>query len=313
MSVTTGQLIVRLAGNVVQVMPLNVPIITVGRAPDNTLALSDPLISRRHAEIRVQDGVPVLVDVGSSNGTRVDGNRILPNQPYPITTGTVVQVGSYTITYQPEGAAQQADGADGEQPAVEQTAPLAIVEAAPPPPNGHAPLLAALPMRRVAFPMERAEGPASSYLRFLPVIYQDNDFMGRFLLIFESIWEPLERRQDQIAMYFDPHTCPPGFLSWIGGWLDLSINTDWPERRIRRFIAEAMDLYRWRGTRYGLERMIEVCTGVAPQVTEPPGQPFVFQVTMHLPQDTDVDRALVEQLIVAHKPAHTGYVLEIAE
>jgi phage tail-like protein len=308
--VTTGQLIVRLAENIVQVVPLNVPVITIGRAPDNTLSLSDLLISRRHAEIRVQDGTPVLVDVGSSNGTRIDGERILPNQPYPITTGTIVQVGSYTITYQPEGGVQQENG---DQPAIQQTAPLAIVAATPPPPNGHAPLLAALPMRRVAFPMERAEGPASSYLGFLPVIYHDNDFMGRFLLIFESIWEPIERRQDQIAMYFNPHTCPPGFLTWIGDWLDLSINTDWPEQRIRRFIAEAMDLYRWRGTRYGLERMIEVCTGVAPQITEPPGQPFVFQVAMKLPEDTDIDRELVEQLIAAHKPAHTGYVLEIAE
>jgi phage tail-like protein len=303
MSVTNGQLIIRLAEKIVQVVPLNLPVITIGRAPDNTLSLSDLLISRRHAEIRVQDGVPVLIDVGSSNGTRIDGERILPNQPYPITTGTVVQVGSYTISYQPE---------NGEQPAIEQTAPLAIVEAAPPPPNGHAPLLAALPMRRLTFPTERAEGPASRYLRYLPVIYQDNDFMGRFLLIFESIWEPIERRQDQIAMYFNPHTCPPGFLSWIGSWLDLSINTDWPEQRIRRFIAEATDLYRWRGTRYGLERMIEVCTGIAPQVTEPPGQPHVFQVAMKLPQETDVDRELIEQLIVAHKPAHTGYVLEIA-
>ncbi len=310
MSVTTGQLIVRLAENIVQVVPLNLPVITIGRAPDNTLALSDPQISRRHAEIRVQDGVPVLVDVGSSNGTRVDGQRILPNQPHPITAGTVVQVGSYTITYQPEGAAP---AGDGEQSPIEQTAPLAIVEATPPPPNGHAPLLAALPMRRLTFPTERAEGPASRYLRYLPVIYQDNEFMGRFLLIFESIWEPIERRQDQIAMYFNPHTCPPGFLPWIADWLALSINTDWPEQRIRRFIAEAMDLYRWRGTRYGLERMIEVCTGIAPQITEPPGQPFVFQVAMKLPQETDVDRDLIEQLIVAHKPAHTGYTLEIAE
>jgi phage tail-like protein len=304
MSVTNGQLIVRLAENIVQIVPLNLPVITIGRAPDNTLSLSDLLISRRHAEIRVQDGVPVLIDVGSSNGTRIDGERILPNQPYPIAKGTVVQVGSYTISFQPDGS---------EQPAIEQTAPLAIVEAAPPPPNGHAPLLAALPMYRVTYPMEFAEGPASSYLRYLPVIYHDNDFMGRFLLIFESIWEPIERRQDQISMYFNPHTCPPGFLSWIGSWLDLSINTDWPEQRIRRFIAEATDLYRWRGTRYGLERMIEVCTGIAPQITEPPGQPFVFQIALNLPQDTDVDRDLIEQLILAHKPAHTGYVLEIAE
>jgi phage tail-like protein len=303
MSVTNGQLIIRLADNIVQVVPLNLSVITIGRAPDNTLSLADILISRRHAEIRVQDGKPVLIDVGSSNGTLVDGTRILPNQPYTLTSGTVVQVGSYTIIWQPE---------DG-QGAVEQTVPLAIVAATPAPPNGHAPLLAALPMRRVISQTERASGPASVYLRDLPVIYHENDFLGRFLLIFESIWEPLERRQDQIAMYFNPHTAPPSFLPWIGGWLDLSINMDWPEQRIRRFIAEAMDLYRWRGTRYGLERMIEVCTGIAPLITEPPGQPFVFQVSLKIPPDTDVDRDLIEQLINAHKPAHTGYVLEITE
>ncbi len=319
MSATIGQLIVRLADTLVQTIPLNVPVITIGRSPDNTLALSDLLVSRRHAEIRVDDGRPVLIDLGGANGTLLDGARILPNQPYPLTSATVVRVGSYTITYQPEGAPSVLA-----VPIVDEASPVAAPDTSPdaavvvPSPKPEydtaplaIPLIAALPMKRTAYPMEHAEGPMSAYLHDLPVIFHENDFLGRFLLIFESLWEPLERRQDQIAMYFDPYTCPPSFFPWLGSWLDLSINTDWPEPRIRRFIAEATDLYRWRGTRYGIERMIEVCTGIAPRVTEPTDRPFIFQVTLALPPDGSVDRELVEQLIVAHKPAHTGYMLEI--
>ncbi len=53
------------------------------------------------------------------------------------------------------------------------------------------------------------ESAASRYLADLPVIYHDEQgFLARYLKIFESIWEPFEWRQDQIALYFDPRTCP---------------------------------------------------------------------------------------------------------
>src|SRR5262249_8228933 len=109
-------------------------------------------------------------------------------------------------------------------------------------------------------------------------------------------------------MYFSPATCPAELLPWIAQWLNLELDPHWPERRRRELLGEAMQLYRWRGTRYGLTRMLEVCTGHSMQITEDPERPFVFRIGM--PQSWDVSRAFVERLIRAHKPAHVGYVLE---
>jgi hypothetical protein len=51
-------------------------IVTVGRMPDCTLVLADPNASRNHAEVRPQGDGFVVVDLGSTNGTRVNGVRI---------------------------------------------------------------------------------------------------------------------------------------------------------------------------------------------------------------------------------------------
>ncbi|MGY6501415.1 MAG: FhaA domain-containing protein [Acidimicrobiales bacterium] len=51
-------------------------ILTVGRMPDCTLVLADPNVSRNHAEVRPQGDGYVVVDLGSTNGTRVNGVKI---------------------------------------------------------------------------------------------------------------------------------------------------------------------------------------------------------------------------------------------
>ena len=115
-------------------------------------------------------------------------------------------------------------------------------------------------------------------------------------------------------MYFDPHTCPASFLPWMASWLHLPFNPHWPEARHRRLLAQAMELYSWRGTRYGLIRMIEVCTGLTPEIRNSSSQPYVFHIRITMPPGASsetLDKALIEELIQAHKPAHAGYILEI--
>jgi pSer/pThr/pTyr-binding forkhead associated (FHA) protein len=49
-------------------------VITVGRAPDNTINIDDPSVSGRHAELRAVGKAYQLRDLGSTNGTRVNGS-----------------------------------------------------------------------------------------------------------------------------------------------------------------------------------------------------------------------------------------------
>src|SRR5437764_5528505 len=109
-----------------------------------------------------------------------------------------------------------------------------MVVPVPAPVSVRAPILPDPPQPANPAPRSEAEEPDSIYRRYLPDIFQENDFLRRFLHIFEDIWEPLEQRQDYIAMYFDPHTCPTSFLPWLASWLNLPFNAHWPEARRRR-------------------------------------------------------------------------------
>jgi len=62
-----------LAGRVFQ---LGDTILTFGRLPENTVVIASQQASRRHAEIRRESGVYILIDVGSANGTLVNGQRV---------------------------------------------------------------------------------------------------------------------------------------------------------------------------------------------------------------------------------------------
>jgi phage tail-like protein len=149
-------------------------------------------------------------------------------------------------------------------------------------------------------------------MRYLPVIFHDDDFLSRFLQLFEVVWEPLEQRQNHIDVYFSAMTCPADWLPWMAGWFGIVLEDHWPEARKRALLTRAIDIYRWRGTAYGLERVIEACIGVRPEIVVAPENPFVFRVTIRPPagahEHLEHD---VNELISAHKPAHTGYTLEI--
>ncbi|HEX5782121.1 MAG TPA: DUF1707 and FHA domain-containing protein [Solirubrobacteraceae bacterium] len=66
----------------------------IGRSSACQLVLADDTVSRRHAELRVEDGCWVLRDVGSSNGTWVNGRRVIEAEVRP---GDVVQLGASAL------------------------------------------------------------------------------------------------------------------------------------------------------------------------------------------------------------------------
>jgi pSer/pThr/pTyr-binding forkhead associated (FHA) protein len=66
---TNGYIIVRFEGNVIQTIPLTRTAITIGRSPEVGISLPHPLISRAHAQVRLDAQGLILADLGSSNGT----------------------------------------------------------------------------------------------------------------------------------------------------------------------------------------------------------------------------------------------------
>jgi pSer/pThr/pTyr-binding forkhead associated (FHA) protein len=78
---------------------------TIGREPINTLVLDDSLCSRYHARIVKQADSQgtvryQLIDVGSSNGTFVGGQRLAPNQPFWLTSGNIIRIGTQEWTFE---------------------------------------------------------------------------------------------------------------------------------------------------------------------------------------------------------------------
>lgn len=71
------------------------PVTVLGRGSDADVVLDDPGVSRRHAEIRLADGDVVARDLGSTNGTFVDGERI---QTARLRDGSTITVGRTRIT-----------------------------------------------------------------------------------------------------------------------------------------------------------------------------------------------------------------------
>jgi Protein of unknown function (DUF3662)/Inner membrane component of T3SS, cytoplasmic domain len=79
---------------------LQTPVTLLGRGTDCDLRLVDPGVSRHHAELRVEDDQVVLVDLGSTNGTLVNGQ---PVRRVALTDGTNVTLGRTSMIFRQDG------------------------------------------------------------------------------------------------------------------------------------------------------------------------------------------------------------------
>ncbi len=93
---------------------------TIGRHEDNTIVLADARLSRRHARLAIEGGALVVTDLGSANGTRVNGQPVTGSRA--LRPGDRIELGATTLRV--EGPGVPVAGGVGD----------ATVPASPPPP-----------------------------------------------------------------------------------------------------------------------------------------------------------------------------------
>jgi phage tail-like protein len=184
--------------------------------------------------------------------------------------------------------------------------------------------------------------PRSLYLNFLPVLYREVDFIGRFLKIFEQAFEPAVQTMDMLWAYLDPMTAPKTLLPFLAHWVASPVNHHWTLDRQRFLIRHAVEIYRWRGTRRGLRFYIHLYTNLPLDehisketdkhicIEEIQGQgfllghaslgettmvgggrPYHFIVRLRSQPPNLLDEQLIRQIIVQEKPAFCTYELYI--
>ncbi len=125
--------------------PLKGDLVTIGRGPDNSCSLEDQVVSRHHAEISAKGPDFLIKDLGSSNGTWVNRERI---ETHRLVDGDEIKIGGTTLIFSdpqwekatirvdlggiPDAEATQVQSTPA--PASPQTPPAAPQTQAPPPP-----------------------------------------------------------------------------------------------------------------------------------------------------------------------------------
>ena len=169
------------------------------------------------------------------------------------------------------------------------------------------------------------------------------DFIGRLLKIFEQSFEPTVNTLQSLWAYLDPLTAPEALLPFLAQWVGWHNEVTWSVAQQRSLIRRAMEIYRWRGTKRGLQLYLHLYTGLP--LTDPTrspqqqpiqvnsaiqhgfilgesdlgptailggGRPFHFNVTLRPNAGQFLDETLVRSIIDQEKPAVCTYDLEIA-
>jgi two-component system, NtrC family, response regulator AtoC len=81
--------------------------VLIGRGDEARLRIDDPSISRRHAMVAVHNGVVLIRDLGSANGTRLGERVLVQNETVELAAGDVVDLGSVMLVLQRGFAARR--------------------------------------------------------------------------------------------------------------------------------------------------------------------------------------------------------------
>lgn len=265
-----------------------------GRGGDNTLVLNHREISRQHMRIVWrEDDVYLIEDLNSSNGVFLNDARLTARLPLQLSVGDVVRLGPYILTLERLVFTQRMTRRiplddEGLPPGAAVTTEL--VTASHPP----------------GIPRD-----ASTWLRYLPGVYADDEFVGRFLLIFESMMMPITWHIDNFDLYLSPNIAAGEWLQWMGGWFDVLVIPELPIDRQRAILGQMGWLFMRRGTKAGIQRLLELYFGEPPDIIEDELCHFIVRLP-YRPEDPLLSsESLVRRLIEAQCPSFVAYRLEL--
>jgi pSer/pThr/pTyr-binding forkhead associated (FHA) protein len=133
-----------------QRLPVRVPVVNIGRADYNDVVISEPSVSTTHAKLQRRDDIWVLSDLGSTNGTFVEGEPVTGETA--LTPGTTLRFGEVAVLFEPLD-----DQPSGPRPAA--TRVMEGIEPAEPPAAGEPELRPARPRRPIRAAAPKASGP----------------------------------------------------------------------------------------------------------------------------------------------------------
>ena len=111
-------------------LPVRSPVVNIGRADYNDLILPEPSVSTAHAKLQRREGIWIITDLGSTNGTFVDGERVTDEAV--LTPGTTLKFGEIALLFEPVDEVADAPRAGGTRVMPQLPADVAIWPAPPP-------------------------------------------------------------------------------------------------------------------------------------------------------------------------------------
>ena len=124
--------------------------------------------------------------------------------------------------------------------------------------------------RPVPLPAVRGAAAGGWLVDQLPGCFAGDDFLRRFMALFQELADGLRRRIDGIDHAVDASVAPPVFVRWMGGWLGVtSIDPSLPVHRQRDLVNGFGARLVQRGTRAGLKEALELVTDEPVDVRDP--------------------------------------------
>lgn len=125
---------------------------------------------------------------------------------------------------------------------------------------------------KVSISSMKIEFPQISFVDYLPEVYRqgekEDSFLSRFISIFQSMYVDLEDTIDFIPVKFDPERTTKEFLSWMAEWLSVKDASVWGEKRLRHLLKESVKIYKMKGTRRAVAKIVQEYLGIEPIIVE---------------------------------------------